>query len=189
VSAYSYGSDLGGHAILMVGWDDGANCFIVKNSWGMDWGEAGYFRIAYSEVGGKSQFAQEAFWVEFGSGPVCDAASCPNGCCDVNSQCQTGAADTSCGKGGAWCVDCTASFETCHEQVCADKVCNSTTCYGCCDAKMDCQTGSADAACGVGGATCVDCSASDKLCEPTQGVCEGVDPPSHNVVHHTVGCG
>lgn len=40
----------GGHAILIVGYDDANSCFIVKNSWGTDWGELGYFRIGYSEL-------------------------------------------------------------------------------------------------------------------------------------------
>jgi hypothetical protein len=50
--AYSYvsGSYQGGHAILLVGYDDAGQYFIVKNSWGSGWGEAGYFRIAYSEL-------------------------------------------------------------------------------------------------------------------------------------------
>lgn len=40
----------GGHAILIVGYDDVDQCFIVKNSWGSGWGEAGYFKIAYSQL-------------------------------------------------------------------------------------------------------------------------------------------
>ena len=39
-----------GHGVLVVGWDDYNNCFIVKNSAGPYWGENGYFRIDYSEV-------------------------------------------------------------------------------------------------------------------------------------------
>ncbi len=39
-----------GHGVLIVGWDDYNNCFIVKNSGGTYWGENGYFRIDYSEV-------------------------------------------------------------------------------------------------------------------------------------------
>jgi len=35
----------GGHIIAIVGWDDGENCWICKNSWGEDWGEDGWFRI------------------------------------------------------------------------------------------------------------------------------------------------
>jgi len=40
----------GGHAILIVGYDDAGQYFIVKNSWGTDWGELGYFKIAYSQL-------------------------------------------------------------------------------------------------------------------------------------------
>jgi C1A family cysteine protease len=49
---YSYikGKPLGGHAVLIVGYDDDEQSFTVKNSWGPDWGEGGYFRIAYSEM-------------------------------------------------------------------------------------------------------------------------------------------
>lgn len=40
----------GAHAILLVGYDDANRCFIVKNSWGTDWGEAGFFRIDYNAL-------------------------------------------------------------------------------------------------------------------------------------------
>jgi len=60
VYSYSTGSYAGAHAVLVVGYDDVNQCFIVKNSWGTGWGEAGYFMIAYSEVGGTSRFAYSA---------------------------------------------------------------------------------------------------------------------------------
>jgi hypothetical protein len=60
VYSYTTGSYLGAHAVLVVGYDDVNQCFIVKNSWGTGWGEAGYFMIAYSEVGGTSRFAYSA---------------------------------------------------------------------------------------------------------------------------------
>lgn len=44
------GTYIGGHAILIVGYDDANQCFICKNSWGESWGEKGYFRIAYSQA-------------------------------------------------------------------------------------------------------------------------------------------
>jgi C1A family cysteine protease len=39
---------LGGHAVLVVGYDDATQRFIVRNSWGPDWGKAGYFTIPYA---------------------------------------------------------------------------------------------------------------------------------------------
>ncbi|MEW6585915.1 MAG: C1 family peptidase [Nitrospirota bacterium] len=50
VYSYSYGAYEGGHGVLIVGYDDVGRYFTVKNSWGPDWGEAGYFRIAYSQL-------------------------------------------------------------------------------------------------------------------------------------------
>ena len=41
---------VGGHAVLAVGYDDAANWMICRNSWGPDWGIAGYFTLPYSYV-------------------------------------------------------------------------------------------------------------------------------------------
>ncbi|HCL00402.1 MAG TPA: hypothetical protein DHW42_09915, partial [Candidatus Marinimicrobia bacterium] len=45
------GEESGGHAILIVGWDDNLECWICKNSWGANWGENGYFRIKWHNCG------------------------------------------------------------------------------------------------------------------------------------------
>jgi C1A family cysteine protease len=37
----------GGHSCVVVGYDDTRQAWKVQNSWGTDWGEAGYFWIAY----------------------------------------------------------------------------------------------------------------------------------------------
>jgi len=47
---YAYGDYLGGHAIVIVGWDDAEEYWIVKNSWDDDWGESGYFRIRWGQT-------------------------------------------------------------------------------------------------------------------------------------------
>jgi len=41
----------GGHAIAIVGYDSIERYWIVKNSWGANWGESGYFRIGFGEAG------------------------------------------------------------------------------------------------------------------------------------------
>jgi hypothetical protein len=46
-SAYGSTYTGGNHFVLIVGYDDGEQCWIAKNSWGPSWGEGGYFRIAY----------------------------------------------------------------------------------------------------------------------------------------------
>ncbi len=61
------GSGWGNHAVTLVGWDDdfdknkfafvpaGNGAYIVKNSWGADWGENGYFYVSYYDT----RFARE----------------------------------------------------------------------------------------------------------------------------------
>ncbi len=44
------GKRVGAHAVLLVGYNDEEEYFIVKNSWGANWGEGGFFRIDYSEM-------------------------------------------------------------------------------------------------------------------------------------------
>ncbi|HYB40436.1 MAG TPA: C1 family peptidase, partial [Candidatus Methylomirabilis sp.] len=39
---------LGGHAVMAVGYDDHAQRFTVRNSWGTGWGHKGYFTIPYA---------------------------------------------------------------------------------------------------------------------------------------------
>lgn len=39
---------LGGHAVLAVGYDLASGRFIVRNSWGTGWGQAGYFTIPFA---------------------------------------------------------------------------------------------------------------------------------------------
>jgi len=41
-------SVLGGHAVLIVGYDDASQRFIVRNSWGANWGMGGYFTMPYA---------------------------------------------------------------------------------------------------------------------------------------------
>ena len=39
---------LGGHAVVAVGYDDPTSRFIVRNSWGDQWGDKGYFTMPYA---------------------------------------------------------------------------------------------------------------------------------------------
>jgi C1A family cysteine protease len=52
--------NLGGHAVLIVGYDDTKQCLIVRNSWGEAWGDKGYFYMPYAYVQAGLAFD---FWV------------------------------------------------------------------------------------------------------------------------------
>jgi C1A family cysteine protease len=39
---------LGGHAVLAVGYSDASQRFLLRNSWGADWGINGYFTMPYA---------------------------------------------------------------------------------------------------------------------------------------------
>ncbi|MCB0794795.1 MAG: C1 family peptidase [Flavobacteriales bacterium] len=41
----------GSHAMLVVGYDDEDSTYLVMNSWGTEWGEAGFFRLPYAVFG------------------------------------------------------------------------------------------------------------------------------------------
>jgi len=51
---------LGGHAVLAVGYDDDAQRFIVRNSWGDGWGMAGYCTMPYGYL--TDQSLARDFW-------------------------------------------------------------------------------------------------------------------------------
>jgi len=50
----------GGHAVLLCGYNDYLNMFTVRNSWGEDWGDKGYFYMPYDYV--LSSLCRD-FWV------------------------------------------------------------------------------------------------------------------------------
>lgn len=41
---------LGGHCMTIIGYDDEKQCFIVRNSWGEDWGDKGYCYFPYDMI-------------------------------------------------------------------------------------------------------------------------------------------
>lgn len=52
VYKHTTGEYLGGHAISIIGYDDATQSFIIRNSWGEDWGEGGFGHVAYSDSSG-----------------------------------------------------------------------------------------------------------------------------------------
>lgn len=43
-------SPLGGHAVMAVGYNDEKKVFIIRNSWGTEWGDKGYFYMPYEYI-------------------------------------------------------------------------------------------------------------------------------------------
>jgi C1A family cysteine protease len=54
-------SSLGGHAVLVIGYDDETQCFIVRNSWGTKWGDKGHFYMPYEYLLNRN--LSDDFWV------------------------------------------------------------------------------------------------------------------------------
>ncbi len=52
---------LGGHAVLLVGYNNATNRFIARNSWGTNWGDKGYFYMPYEVI--KNPQMSSDFWV------------------------------------------------------------------------------------------------------------------------------
>lgn len=54
----------GGHAVLAVGYDMAKSRFLVRNSWGPSWGQAGHFTIPYAYLVDRN--LSDDFWVVMG---------------------------------------------------------------------------------------------------------------------------
>ena len=39
---------LGGHAVCLVGYNNFKGLWLLRNSWGTSWGQAGYFTLPYA---------------------------------------------------------------------------------------------------------------------------------------------
>ncbi len=51
---------MGGHAMLIVGYDDAQGAWLVRNSWGEECGDAGYMWIGYDVM--ERYYREESFW-------------------------------------------------------------------------------------------------------------------------------
>jgi len=58
---HTTGSELGGHAVKIVGWgeENGTPYWLIASSWNYDWGDGGFFkiRLGHNECGIESQIA------------------------------------------------------------------------------------------------------------------------------------
>ena len=58
---HTTGTTLGGHAVSIVGYDDATRVWIIRNSWGPEWGESGFARVSWDDVSGISD---NTIWME-----------------------------------------------------------------------------------------------------------------------------
>jgi len=49
----------GNHSVLIIGWNDDKGAWLIKNSWGPDWGEDGYMWIKYNS----NDIGKKAAWI------------------------------------------------------------------------------------------------------------------------------
>lgn len=53
----------GGHAVVIIGWDDNKGAWLIKNSWGTDWGMGGYGWLAYNS----NRIGKHSAWIKAAS--------------------------------------------------------------------------------------------------------------------------
>jgi hypothetical protein len=71
---FATGANIGGHAMLLVGYDDNRNAWRVMNSWGPNWGDGGFFWFDYSAF---TAITVEACSPFFDTGPVRPTSTAP----------------------------------------------------------------------------------------------------------------
>lgn len=184
-------SYVGGHAVLLIGWDDTKGAYLCKNSWGTTGGPNGdgTFWIAYSGHANDLRFGMANFSLTAltcSSNSECDDGVFCNGeeTC-VGGTCQDGT-PPNCPDDGLFCNGsevCDESSQGCGHSgdpcdggtVCneVNDVCQSDTCDndGECEAGEDCKSCPADCYSGsTAGNDPTDCfkGKADGICHPTK---------------------
>jgi hypothetical protein len=179
----------GGHAVLLIGWDDNKGAYLCKNSWGATQGpnSDGTFWIAYSGHANSMGFGMANFSLtaltcssdtECDDGLFCNGKeTCVDGACQdgmpevctddglfCNGSEVCDESNQGCGHSGNPCGEgtfCNEEFDQC-DSFCGNDECDQgEDCNSCPD---DCESGS------IGGTDCNDCfkGKCDGICHPTK---------------------
>jgi hypothetical protein len=186
----SGGSYSGGHAVLLIGWDDSKGAYLCKNSWGETGGPNGdgTFWIAYTGHSNDLRFGMANFSLTHIPEGCSTDLECDDGIfCNgqetcVNSTCQAGV-PINCPDDGFFCNgaefcsegvqqcsstgDPCATNSTCNEDI--DQCIAAFSCgNGICEAGENCSTCASDCISGPLGGTCGACfkGSCDGTCHP-----------------------
>jgi papain like protease len=175
----------GGHAVLLIGWDDDKNAFLCKNSWGSTGGpnDDGTFWIAYDghayDLGfGMSNFSVTSLTCS-SDGECNDGNDCNGIETCVDSHCQSGD-PVVCDDDGLYCNGseycdngvCTSTGDPCGDGYVCDETNDTCTPENCGDGECgdieDCYNCSMDCISGSGGGDCSNCfkGKCDGVCHP-----------------------
>jgi len=130
VYEHTWGGYMGGHAVILIGWDDDNQCWEAKNSWGTGWGEGGFFRIRWND----SDFGEYACFMNYTyTSDDSDEDGCPN---DIDPEPEVFSPD---GDGDGYGSDCDcedgdADIYPGRKEVCFNSIddnCDSSIDEGC----------------------------------------------------------
>lgn len=84
------------HAIVLMGWDDSTQTWLLRNSWGTSWGESGYMRIAWgtSNIGFGANYARYANTCTYGISPTSTTGATTGGSGSISVTTQSSCAWT-----------------------------------------------------------------------------------------------